>query len=259
MSDHTATPNRSALPHTGAAIWSLLVILLANAAGVLAVLLPLLAPALAPAQDQISPLFLTVMLILSFLAMLLEAQNGAITAKFMALLGVLVAIGGFSPIFLLIILAGYVFGARFGFLMGALTLLVSAITTGGIGPWLPGQMLTASWVGLSAGALGRLLRRRIRSERLEIALLTVLGILWGFAYGVIVNLWFWPFTMGTDPAATTSFWQLIARYGAYYLATSALWDLSRALGNAILLGAFGRPTLRALRRFHHRFTFTYHP
>jgi energy-coupling factor transport system substrate-specific component len=273
MPDHTVASNRNAPRRTSAGIWSLLVYILANAAGVLAILLPLLAPALAPAPEQISPLFLTSMLILSFLALLLEAQVGATTAKTMALLGVLVAInavlrfievvipgpGGFSPVFFLIILTGYVFGARFGFLMGALTLLVSAITTGGIGPWLPGQMLTASWVGLSAGALRHLLHKRIRSERLEVVILTLVGIAWGFIYGVIINLWFWPFTVGADPTATLSFGRLIARYVAYYLATSALWDLSRALGNAILLGAFGRPTLRALRRFHRRFTFTYHP
>lgn len=264
-----STPTRQEMPN----VWTVLVYLFANAAGVLALLLPFLAPALARTQSQISPLFLTVMIIAAFLALLLEAQVGATTAKTMALLGVLVAInavlrfievaipgpGGFSPIFFLIILTGYVFGARFGFLMGALTLLVSAITTGGIGPWLPGQMLTASWVGLSAGALRHLLRERIRSERLEVVILALVGIAWGFIYGVIVNLWFWPFTVGADPTATLSFGGLIARYVAYYLATSALWDLSRALGNAILLGAFGRPTLSALRRFHRRFTFTYHP
>ncbi|MBN1246247.1 MAG: ECF transporter S component [Anaerolineae bacterium] len=254
-------------------IWTPLVYLLANAAGLLAILLPFLAPTLAPSQAQVSPLFLPVMVSFCFLALLLEAQTGATTAKTMALLGVLVAInavlrfievaipgpGGFSPVFFLIIVAGYVFGARFGFLMGALTLLVSAITTGGIGPWLPGQMLTASWVGLSAGALGQLTHRRGLGERAETVILTVAGIVWGFVYGVIVNLWFWPYTVGTAMAGIESAWDLLARYAAYYVATSALWDLSRALGNAILLGAFGRPALRALRRFHRRFTFTYRP
>jgi energy-coupling factor transport system substrate-specific component len=213
------------------------------------------------------------MISLCFLALLLEAQSGATTAKAMALLGVLVAInavlrflevaipgpGGFSPIFFLIILTGYVFGARFGFLMGALTLLVSAVTTGGIGPWLPGQMLTSSWVGLSAGAVSHLMRRRTKSETVEAVILVLLGIGWGFGYGVIVNLWFWPFTVGTAPQGTASVMDLISRYLAYYVATSALWDLSRALGNAILLGAFGIPSLRVLRRFRSRFTFTYRP
>jgi energy-coupling factor transport system substrate-specific component len=64
--------------------------------------------------------------------------------------------GGFSPIFAPIIIAGYVFGGRFGFLMGTFTLLASALVTGAVGPWLPYQMFTAGWAGLSAGWLGRI-------------------------------------------------------------------------------------------------------
>jgi len=254
--------------------FSIIVYVLANAIGVLALVLPFVAPALQTSQTQGGPLFLALMIALCFIALLLEAQGGAATAKFMALLGVLVAInsvlrfievaipgpGGFSPIFFLIILAGYVYGTQFGFLMGALTLLISALTTGGIGPWLPAQMLTASWVGLSAGTVRTLTAKLNLSERCEISILAVLGALWGFLYGIIINLWFWPFVVG--PAAQSmeadaSIWPLIQRYTAYYLATSLIWDLARALGNAIMMAAFGRPTLRALRRFRRRFAFTY--
>lgn len=254
--------------------FSILVYVLANAIGVLALILPFLAPALQTTQTQGGPLFLALMIALCFIALLLEAQGGAATAKFMALLGVLVAInsvlrfievaipgpGGFSPIFFLIVLAGYIYGTQFGFLIGALTLLISALTTGGIGPWLPAQMLTASWVGLSAGILRTLTAKLNLSERCEISILTVLSALWGFLYGIIINLWFWPFVVG--PAARSleadaSIWPLIQRYTAYYIATSLIWDLARALGNAIMMTAFGRPTLRALRRFRHRFAFTY--
>lgn len=253
---------------------SILVYVLANAIGVLAFVLPFVTPALQTSSTQVAPLFLALMITLCFIALLLEAQGGAATAKFMALLGVLVAIntvlrfievaipgpGGFSPIYFLIILTGYVYGAQFGFLMGAMTLLVSALTTGGIGPWLPAQMLTASWVGMSAGVIRVLTAKLNLGERCEIAILAVLGALWGFLYGVIINLWFWPFAVG--PAAQSieanaSIWPLIQRFTAYYLATSLVWDLARALGNAIMLVAFGRPTLRALRRFRHRFAFTY--
>src|SRR4030043_15203 len=106
------------------------------------------------------------LLSLCLLVLLFEVQgqgSARPTAMVIALLGVLVAInsalrfietavpgpGGFTPIFFLIILVGYVFGGRVGFLMGALPLLVSALVTGGVGPWLPAQMFTAGWVGLS--------------------------------------------------------------------------------------------------------------
>ncbi|MCB9161966.1 MAG: hypothetical protein H6644_19315 [Caldilineaceae bacterium] len=53
--------------------------------------------------------------------------------------------GGFSPIFFLIVLTGYVYGGRSAF-MGVLTLVVSSLFTGAIGPWLPYQMVTAGWI-----------------------------------------------------------------------------------------------------------------
>jgi energy-coupling factor transport system substrate-specific component len=71
---------------------------------------------------------------------------GSSNSKMIALLGMLVAVDaalrlipsllGASPIFLLIILVGYAYGASFGFLMGSLTLLVSAFITGG---WVRGS------------------------------------------------------------------------------------------------------------------------
>ena len=98
-----------------------------------------------------APLMLSVLVGLCFVVLLLEVQGQAVNAKFVALLGILVSInsalrfmevavpgpGGISPIFFLIALTGYVYGGRLGFLMGALTLLVSALITGTIGPWKP--------------------------------------------------------------------------------------------------------------------------
>jgi energy-coupling factor transport system substrate-specific component len=62
-------------------------------------------------------------------------------------------IAGFTPIFFLILCAGYVYGASFGFLSGSVALLVSALVTGGVGPWLPYEMFAAGWVGAAAGML----------------------------------------------------------------------------------------------------------
>ena len=46
-------------------------------------------------------------------------------------------VAGFSPIFFLVLAAGYEFGPSYGFLVGSFSLLVSAVVTGGVGPWLP--------------------------------------------------------------------------------------------------------------------------
>jgi energy-coupling factor transport system substrate-specific component len=221
-----------------------------------------------------SPLLLVVLGVLCLAAILLEIGGAAaMDAKFVALLGVLVSLnavlsfletaipgpGGFSPIFFLIILTGYVFGARLGFLMGALTLAVSALLTGGLGPWLPFQMLTAGWVGLSAPLVGLVVRPlRLESSRGETAVLAGWGALWGLLFGAIMNLWFWPFAMGPADqhwAAGLTAADTLRRYAAFYAATSLLWDLARSAGTAALLLLFGRPTLRTMRRFRRRFSF----
>ncbi|HTC85555.1 MAG TPA: hypothetical protein VK656_02560, partial [Candidatus Acidoferrum sp.] len=86
----------------------------------------------------------------------LDARGLALLAALCALsaglrLVLVTGIGGFSPFFLLVLCAGYALGPSFGFLTGALALVVSAIVTGGIGPWLPYQLFAAGWVGLGAG------------------------------------------------------------------------------------------------------------
>lgn len=242
----------------------------ANLTGALALLAPFLAPGVMESQAQGAPLLLALLVGLGFAAMLLEIQQDGMGAKFMALLGVLVALnavlrfaetaipgpGGFSPIFFLVIVAGYVFGGRFGFLLGALTILVSALITGGIGPWLPAQMLTTGWVGLSVV----LLRSAARHPRIEIPLLVVFAAFWGLLYGVLINLWFWPFLAGLGAQGWErglGLSETLQRYLLYYGATSLIWDLSRVAGNVALLLAFGKPTLRVLRRFQRRFDFIY--
>lgn len=251
--------------------------------GIVALLYPFFLP-----QDNLSnqpglqrnadmPLMLTVLLSLSLLVLVYEVQSQAINARLIALLGVLVAInaalrfldiaipipGGFSPIFFLILLTGYVFGARFGFLMGVMTLVVSAILTGGVGPWLPAQMFTAGWVGMSAAVLRPLLRlMRLKGKPGEIWAMAVFGAIWGLLFGAIMNLWTWPFIAGPSD----QYWMFgirladtLRRYASYYLVTSLVWDLARAVGNFLLILIFGAPALRALYRFKRRFIFTYVP
>lgn len=213
------------------------------------------------------PLLTGALITLCLAVLLVEMQGRVAGAKTVAALGILVAAtsvlrfievgipgpGGFSPIFVPIILGGYVFGPRLGFLLGTMTLLVSAIMTAGVGPWLPYQMFTAGYVGLTAGWLPHL-----RRPTAEITLLIVFGLLWGFAYGLMMNLYTWPYLTG-DPLIT---WtpgagaiEALRRYAAFYLATSFLWDSAAAIGNFVLLAALGLPTIRALTRFRGRMQF----
>lgn len=248
---------------------------LAAAIGIVALALPFLAPALQTDAANVqslrageTPLLTFVLITLCLAVLLVELQGQAVQAKTIAALGILVAIaatlrfievgipgpGGFSPVFVPIILGGYVFGGRFGFLLGALSMLVSAILTGGIGPWLPFQMFTAGWIGLLAGWLPH-----FRRPWLELTVLCVYGFVTGFAYGAVMNLVTWPFLAG-DPALS---WQAgaglrpsLASYASFYVVTSLVWDSARAAGNVVLLLVVGLPVVGALTRFHQRLYFT---
>jgi energy-coupling factor transport system substrate-specific component len=265
---------------------SLIIFALTALLGVGAFLYPFWLPAVAQsvsagggmAHTADAALLLTVIVAICFAVLLVEVQSEAVSAKAIALMGVLVAMnsvlrfaevaipmpGGFSPIFPLILLGGYVFGARIGFLLGSLTILASALITGGVGPWMPYQMLTAGWVGMSA-VLVRVPLRALRragaaSAGAEVALLAAFGIFWGFAYGMIMNIWFWPFAMGPSSMywqPGIGAWETLQRYAVFYAVTSLAWDVVAAVGNALLIVLLGSAVLRILRRFHRRFDFAY--
>ena len=101
--------------------------------------------AMAHAND--APLIFVLLLVLCLAAVFSSLTGGQMTSKLVAVLGILTALSavlraipgpaGFNAIFLLPILAGYCYGPTFGFLLGALSLLVSALIGSGVGPWLP--------------------------------------------------------------------------------------------------------------------------
>jgi energy-coupling factor transport system substrate-specific component len=264
-------------PARGADRGSALLIALASAVGLAVYLYPFVLPALngsarqsasTSARTGEAPIVLSLLVVLCLGAILREVDPmrfGEGASKMVALLAALVSIGalsrlipsflGATPIFLLVILGGYVFGPAFGFQVGALTLAISAFITGGIGPWVPYQMLGLGWVGMGAGFLPA-----FREGRSRIALLAVYGVISGMLYGVLLNLWFWPFALpGGEVAAGLSWspdlgvWETVERYARFYLVTSAVFDLFRALGNVVLIVTLARPLLLTLERYRDRF------
>ncbi len=198
-----------------------------------------------------------------------ELTGGGLNSKSLAALGVLAALAavlrtvtlpaGANLYFFLVILGAYSFGPRMGFLIGALSFFLSAIVTGGIGPWLPFQMFAAAWMGLTAGLLRAVAASMPMGRRGEISVLTLFGVIWGVLFGAITNLWFWPFWVG-GPDVTyqpgVGLVEELRRYWNFYLLTSFGWDLLRSACNAVLIVTLGGPLLRALLRFHDRFTWS---
>lgn len=211
-----------------------------------------------------APYLFVALLPLLLAVVLAEVAEGGLDAKAIAMLGVLAACGaalrplgggatGFQAMFVLLVPAGRVLGRGFGFVLGALTLLASALLTGGVGPWLPFQMIGAAWIGFGAGCLPRVRGRG------EVVLLAAYGALTGLVYGLLLNLWFWPFVHDLPPAIAYvpggSLSTNLLHWLRHDLATSLGFDIPRALTNLVVLLAAGRPVLLALRRAARRAAF----
>ncbi|HET7761442.1 MAG TPA: ECF transporter S component [Phycicoccus sp.] len=234
-------------------------------AGVLAFCWPLVVtPSSGLAHGTDAPLVFALVLPLLLAVVLAELSAGGMDVKAVAMLGVLSAVGaalrplgagtaGLETVFFLLVLGGRVFGPGFGFVQGAVTLFASALITGGVGPWLPFQMLGAAWVGWGAGLLPPARGRR------EVALLAGYGALAGLAYGVLLNLSFWPFATGMsgdlsfEPGAPVA--ENLHRFLVFSFATSLGWDIGRAVTTAVLVGLTGRAVLGSLRRAGRRAAF----
>ena len=135
-------------------------------------------------------------------------------------------------------------------------MFASALLTGGVGPWLPFQMLGAGWVGLVAGLLPA--RRPARARRAGAAR----GVRRGrrrplrhdhepaglavHRAGSSSSVAFVP----GDPLSAN-----LPRFLVYCLTTSLGWDLPRAALTVVLCLTLGAPVLRALRRATRRAAF----
>ncbi len=84
---------------------------------------------------------------------------------------------------------------------------------------------------------------------------------WGFLFGALMNLWFWPFATPGVGTEAGLYWspglgavETIERYARFYAVTSLPFDVARAVGNIVLVLIFGGPVLRLLERYKSRFT-----
>ncbi|MEX2421014.1 MAG: ECF transporter S component, partial [Actinomycetota bacterium] len=131
-----------------------------------------------------------------------------------------------------------------GFTLGAVGIFASDLFIG-LGRGTPFVMVALGWVGAGAGLLPK------GSWPVRIGVLALYGFVVGFVFGMLTNMWSWPFlTQGSGiswvPGASTS--ENLQNYATFYVATSLGWDAFRAVGNTILVLVLGRPLLGALDR-----------
>ena len=179
------------------------------------------------------------------LAFFFEFETAAVSSKEIALVAMLgtisavlripfAAIPNVQPCTYLIICSGYVFGPIAGFTVGAITAIVSNLVLG-LGPWTLYQMIAWGLAGVSAAYIRRLGAGRVW--------LIIFGVIWGYLYGWIMNIWYW----------ATFIYPLTLRTFLTYQLTSIWFDTLNAIGNAVLLGLLGTKTIVILEKFKQRF------
>jgi len=215
------------------------------------------------AQASLAQTTFMVLMPVLVLLMLTEFSSGGIDSRQIAILGVLIALnsvvrmlgagaGGIETAFFLILIAGYTFGASFGYLMGAGSLLVSALLTGGVGPWLPFQMMAAGLLGFAAGHLPH--PKRIGFKLVWLSVLAVVG---AYAYGALMTMWNWPFLAGNGSSISYSAGAPLAsnleRFFTFELVTGGLaWDTGRAITTLVLTLLTAPSLLATLERVARR-------
>jgi len=211
-------------------------------------------------------LFFWAALSVAFFLVIIQISNSALDAKSVALLGVLSALiaalrplgagaVGIEPMWFILILSARVFGPSFGFILGLTSMFVSALLTGGVGPWLGYQVFAAAWIGMAAGMLPG---KKLRGRR-ELLLLIVFGIIASELFGILMDLQFWPWALGADTQlsylANGAINENLSRFITFHFATAMAWDIPRAVFTTILLVFSGKAVLSALRRTKTRAAF----
>ena len=207
-----------------------------------------MAPALSPSWlDALLNWGLVSLIIVSLAiaAFFFEFEGAAVSSKEIALVAMLgtvsavlripfAAIPSLQPCTYLIMCSGYVFGPVAGFMVGAITPLISNFFLGQ-GPWTLYQMFAWGMAGVTTAYLRRF--------DLNIRWLIVFGIIWGYVFGAIMNIWFW-----------ASFVYPLTPRTFFIAQLNSLWfNTLHAIGNAIFFGFFGKKTIVILERFRKKF------
>lgn len=139
----------------------------------------------------------------------------------------------FKPLIAIVIITAIAFGAESGFLVGAMTMLVSNFLFGQ-GPWTPWQMFTLGLIGFITGVLNQ--KGLMPSKRLPLCIYGFLVTI--FIYGGIMN----PAAMFMSVYGFS--WQALL---AYYISGIPV-DLVHATSTFIFLWIGARPLLEKLTR-----------
>lgn len=249
---------------------SIVALILASSISAYGFLWPFFLDAHSPIHHLNNQIFSLAAVPIALIVLITEISNQRLDAKSVALLGVLAALTaalrpmgagavGIEPMWFILILSARVFGAAFGFVLGILAMFVSAFITGGFGPWLAYQMFAAGWVGLGAGMLPQRIGKLAIRGRTEIAVLALYGIFASLLFGLLMDLQFWPWALGSHTQLSYVPGASIAtnahRFIIYHFASSMAWDVPRAFVTSMLTVITAPAVLFAMRRTKRRASF----
>lgn len=142
----------------------------------------------------------------------------------------------------IVLIAGYVLGGAPGFVVGALTALVSNLFFGQ-GPYTPWQMVSWGLVGVCGALLARLFGRDLG----RVPLAAACGAA-GLGYGLIMDVHMWVMYSGHTLA---ELWVVLGR--------GLPFNIAHAVGNVVFCFAFGPVLVRTLLRFRERLEVRWRP
>lgn len=190
------------------------------------------------------------MVLLSLLFLFIRFERRRVEPRELVLLAVLASIAAVGripfasipsvqPTTFIIMISGFVFGAESGFIIGAVAALASNMVLGQ-GPWTPWQMTAWGLVGLTAGMFRKTKVMTNKWGRI------FFGVIWGFLFGWIMNLWGIFGLMQTGSVLNLKAFLL-------YFAASATFDAMHAVSNVIFLLLFGTSWIKILNRFKRKY------
>ncbi len=140
-----------------------------------------------------------------------------------------------QPTTFIVLYSGYVFGPLTGFVVGVSAAVISNCFLLQ-GPWTIWQMFCWGMVGISGGFTAYVFKRKSQM------VLLILGFLWGFVFGWIMNLWHW----------LSFVYPLNWRTWLSVNAASVFFDCAHALGNVFFILFFGKDLMALLMRFRRK-------
>lgn len=188
-------------------------------------------------------LFSVIIICLTIASVFWSFEKAAVNSRLIALIAsmasfaaisriVFSAIASVQPLTFIVMICGYVFGPRLGFMVGAISALVSNFFLGQ-GPWTPWQMFSWGLCGVLAAILAR------RKESFDLISFAVLSVVCAYIFGLIMNSWHWmafvyPLNLKT--------------FTATYMA-AFVFDSMHAVGNVLFAVIFGKSFYQILSRY----------